>query len=417
MAHLTGVAVRKIRTLHHQHIGDPAHRINPRLRAPRTAVAEAAGREHRRHALVRRAQDAGAETPAVVRAAIAGGGVLEKARRQVAGLRGGEEFHRVGAQVAAAFERAAAEEHLAEARVVAWRRVESAVALRRAVARAKVGARWHGFEHTGVLVFRVGGDEFGTLPSGRVESRVLHPQRIEEALLEKRVEGHPAHHLHDARGGVDAALRVAPLCAGIVLHRCGEPERDQIGERPGLHRRGAGRLAETGGMREELRDREIRRLARRRLQLGKLRQIFRHRIGDVQFAFILQHENRRAGDRLRHRGDPEKRVRRHRPLRRHIGQAGALKMEDLVLRDDHRDRTGDFVFRHHLLNRGTDSGEHRFVGESELREAKSGGESEMGGKTKGVHGEDSLFCDAAPVPVTHVSVGPGNHPSRDLGTK
>src|SRR6266436_1489316 len=39
-----------------------------------------------------------------------------------------------------------------------------------------------------------------------------------------------------------------------------------------------------------------------------------HGIGDVERALILQHENRCAGDRLRHGGGPERRLRSHRPF-------------------------------------------------------------------------------------------------------
>ena len=47
--HIRRVAIRKIRALHHQQIRDAAHRIDPRLRAPGTAVAKRSGRHHRGH--------------------------------------------------------------------------------------------------------------------------------------------------------------------------------------------------------------------------------------------------------------------------------------------------------------------------------------------------------------------------------
>src|SRR4030095_1855543 len=67
-ADVAGVAVRKIRALHHQHIGDAFYGIDPRLRAPCASVAETAGREHSGYSVVRCAQDARAEAPAIVRA-------------------------------------------------------------------------------------------------------------------------------------------------------------------------------------------------------------------------------------------------------------------------------------------------------------------------------------------------------------
>src|SRR5438477_2573378 len=153
---VAGVAVREIRALHHQDISDAFRGIDPGLCAPRAAVAVAAGRQHRGHAVVRRAQDARANSPPVVRASVAVCGVLEKTRRQAAGLRCGEEFHHRGAQIAAAFECAPVEEHLAEARVIGRGRVESAVALRRAVARTELGPRRDWFEQTGLFIFRIG---------------------------------------------------------------------------------------------------------------------------------------------------------------------------------------------------------------------------------------------------------------------
>ena len=61
-----------------------------------------------------------------------------------------------------------------------------------------------------------------------------------------------------------------------------------------------------------------------------------------------------------------------------------LEVEDLVLRDDHRDRAGDFVFRDHLLHRGADAGELRLVGEGGQR----GGERKDGGQAIEAHGEE-----------------------------
>ena len=47
---------------------------------------------------MRSSQDASTQAPTVIGAVITEGVVLEKARRQIAGLRGGKEFHRIGAQ-------------------------------------------------------------------------------------------------------------------------------------------------------------------------------------------------------------------------------------------------------------------------------------------------------------------------------
>ena len=163
-------------------------------------------------------------------------------------------------------------------------------------------------------------------------------------------------------GGVDAALGVFPPLAGLVLHRRGEPDRDQIGERLGLLRRRSGGLAEPGRVGQDLGDREIRGLARGRLEAGELRQILRDRIGDRELALVLQHQNRDAGDRLGHRRDPEERVGPHRPFRRDVGEAGGLEVQDVVLVDDRGDGAGNFVLRDHLLHRFADAGLERSMG-------------------------------------------------------
>ena len=46
---------------------------------------------------------------------------------------------------------------------------------------------------------------------------------------------------------------------------------------------------------------------------------------------------------------------------------------------------GDFVFRHHLLHRGADSGEYRFGGENGPCKAKRGEECAVDGEAAGVH--------------------------------
>jgi hypothetical protein len=112
-----------------------------------------------------------------------------------------------------------------------------------------------------------------------------------------------------------------------------------------------------------LRDRKIGGLARRGLQIGEPGQIFRHGIGDVKLALILQHQNRNAGDRFGHRSDPEERVGRHRPFRGDIGHAGAFEVEVFIFGDNDGDGAGYFVLRDHLLHRGADARKLRAVGE------------------------------------------------------
>ena len=256
-----GIAVGKVRPLHHQHIGHTLHGIDPGLGAPGAARAISAGREHRGDPGVGLAQDAGAEAPSVVHSQVAEGSVLEKPGRQVAGLGCGEEFHGVPAQIAPAITGPAAQQHPAKTGVVGRGGKEPAIPLRRPAAGAVALAGRHRFQQAGILVFGIGGDQPGALGIGRIEGGVFHPQRIKKPLLEKGIKGQAAHYFHDAGRRVDAALGVSPLGAGFILHRSRQPERDEIRQGLRLLRRRAARLAEAGGMRQDLRDREIGRFA------------------------------------------------------------------------------------------------------------------------------------------------------------
>ena len=221
-------------------------------------------------------------------------------------------------------ERATVEQHLAEARVVVGRRVESAVALRRAVARAEVPAGGCRRQGARVFVFYVAGGHPGPLRGAWIKRRVLHAERIEHTFLKKRIKRHPAHDLDDAAGKVDAGLGVFPFLAGLVLHFCREPHRHEIGERfGGLGRRAAG-FAETRSMGENLGNGEVGWLARGRLEVGELGDVVRDEVGNVELALVLQDHDRGTGDRLRHRRDPHERVGRHRAPGGDVGVAVAF---------------------------------------------------------------------------------------------
>ena len=78
-------------------------------------------------------------------------------------------------------------------------------------------------------------------------------------------------------------------------------------------------------------------------RLGEGGDVLGHRIGHVELAFILKHQDGHGRDGLGHRGDPEQRVRLHRLFPRDVGQPGRLEMQDLVLGHDHRNRAGDLA--------------------------------------------------------------------------
>ena len=170
----------------------------------------------------------------------------------------------------------------------------------------------------------------------------LHLERIEQPRLHEPLEAHaagdldhPAHHVEPDR--------IAPLGAGVRDQR---QRRDAVGEflerlRPDgphllFHRRadrqrqdaeplifleqrplGDDRVAEPGGVRQQVADRDRpRRRARgergvgagRHLHVLERRDIFADRIVEVQLAVLDQHHRGHAGDRLGHGVDTPQRV-------------------------------------------------------------------------------------------------------------
>src|SRR6188474_3174662 len=125
--------------------------------------------------------------------------------------------------------RSSIQQHLAESCVIPCGGIEATVALWRLVAWTELGARRHCLERTGVLVSGVGGHQPRALFLGRIERRVLHTERLEEPLLQEGVETHPTDYFDNAARCVNPALRVAPLCSRLVLHRRGEPDWHKVG--------------------------------------------------------------------------------------------------------------------------------------------------------------------------------------------
>src|ERR1700730_16350690 len=102
-------------------------------------------------------------------------------------------------------------------------------------------------------------------------------------------------------------------------------------------------FAQTRSMGEDLLDGDVRRAARGRLQGGKLGNELFDWIAYLQLPLMLQHEggNRREG--FGHGVNPEKTVEFHGLFLRNIGQADGIYREQLVLRSDHRDRSGNIL--------------------------------------------------------------------------
>ena len=117
-ADIAGVTVADVGALYHEDVRNPAFRINPRLSAPSPAVTERAGGKHSCYPWVGCTQNAGADAPTVIGAAVPVFGRLEKACGQIAGLDRAKQFEGFGVEILFALERTLSEKHLAETRVI-----------------------------------------------------------------------------------------------------------------------------------------------------------------------------------------------------------------------------------------------------------------------------------------------------------
>ena len=174
----------------------------------------------------------------------------------------------------------------------------------------------------------------------RIEGGVRHAERIEQPLLEKCVERLAADDFDDATDGVDAGLAVAPGRARFTRHRCAQVERNQLGQRANLGGIGWS-FPEPRRVRHQLRQRQVGGSTGGCLERGELGQVLGDRIGDLEFALVLQHEHGDAGDRFRHRSDPEHRVGLHWNRFGDVGQAGGLQVQHRVLGHHNGDSAGD----------------------------------------------------------------------------
>jgi hypothetical protein len=81
--------------------------------------------------------------------------------------------------------------------------------------------------------------------------------------------------------------------------------------------------------------------ARENLDVLELGQVTRERVVELEFALLVESEERNARDRLRHREQAEVCVLRHRLLVLDVGHAVAVDVHDLAAARDQSDHTGD----------------------------------------------------------------------------
>lgn len=397
-----GIAVGEVRPLDHEDVGDATSGIDPGLGSPGASVAEGSGRQHGGDTVMGFAEYAGAQAPTVMGSASAEGFGLEEAGRQVAGLGQVHPAEGFVAEVAAAAEGAVGEQHLAEAGVIAAGGVETAVAQGGPIGTAEVMAWGHGVESGAVGVSGVGGGQAAALSFGGIEGGVAHAERAEEALFEEDVEGLTADDFDDAGGGVDSALAVAPAGAGFELHGSRQPQGDQVGERACLLGGRAGGFAETADVGEHLEQGDVGGVAGGRAQGGELGNVLGHRIGDLQAAFILEHEDGGGGDRFGHGGDPEQGVLGHATIRGEVGEAGGFVVKHPVFGHHQGDGSGDLVLGYLGFEGLADAGKFAGARVGDEGQTEGGAHEERTGpgtlgteQGEGVHGR---FRDATEAP-------------------
>ena len=117
LAKLAGIAV-DARALHHEDVGEPADRVDPRLGAPCSSMTEGASGKHFCNTGVRGLEDGDTDSPAIIHPPVSIFVGLQEARLQFASVHGGELLKRGRAEIALASKRTAAQQHLAETRIV-----------------------------------------------------------------------------------------------------------------------------------------------------------------------------------------------------------------------------------------------------------------------------------------------------------
>ena len=254
-------------------------------------------------------------------------------------------------------EHAAVQQHLAEPPVVGRGRQQRAAAGNPVRLDGRLAQHRRPLAELAVDL-RLGG---ARRPDGR-KTGVGQAEAAADALLDEVVERHAADRLDHAAEHVGREA-VLPSAAGLVGERQGREFGDELGVAVrdaadagrdiGLLERRAGqrRISQAGGVAQQIVHRH--RLAARfggeslgagivgidrDLEAGELRQIFRHRIGQDQPAFLGQHHRRHRGERLGHRRDPKHRVGGHRRAGLAVAIADRLQAGDLAAARHQNDR-------------------------------------------------------------------------------
>ena len=182
------------------------------------------------------------------------------------------------------------------------------------------------------------------LSLGGPEGGLLHPQWVEEPLLQELLIRHPADDLDDTGRDIRALVSVGILLAGLPLERAGDRT-----QRAGLQRSAVrprdllefGRAGQAAGVAEHVPDRDG---THRGLQqdvrsvfflddhpLAQLRDVLADGIVQADLALVHEHHRGRPREHLRHRRDPEDVVLGDRLLRLDVRVAEQVSVMDLPI--------------------------------------------------------------------------------------
>ena len=142
---------------------------------------------------------------------------------------------------------------------------------------------------------------------------------------------------------VDAAIAVLRIDRRRLHEAVGQPRRmrQQIAERDVALRRHRFQLAAHA--------------AREHAHVLEARQKAGDRIVELEAAFLVQHHDRRRGQRLGHRVETEDRIRRHARLALDVRQAAGIEVRHLAVPRHHRDHAGHLAVIHQPLCPGIDA--------------------------------------------------------------
>ena len=196
---------------------------------------------------------------------------------------------------------------------------------------------------------------------GHLEAGVGHSERREDALAQKDVERHPGGDLDHPPKDIRRQT-VMPLGTWLAQEWRGRELVDVFRQAACGHRQAVGHagrpigradgaavqkpVTQPGPVGQQVANRdvasggnEIHRAsvysAHDSLGLER-RNVFRHRIGQLQLAFLIEHHHRDTRDRLRHRRDAEDRVRTHRPVAPDILEPDRVHVGNLAVARDER---------------------------------------------------------------------------------